>query len=121
MGEWGKTIGDASNKNLDFFTAKGQCRRELETLGGRSIHLRARGLRLLATTLRASIELQPCDAESDGSRLVPQLRKTLTFAEPTWDLPSMYDAFMWNWLKFALCDHALFITTCINYAFVDEI
>jgi hypothetical protein len=34
---------------------------------------------------------------------------------------TMYDAFMWNWLKFTLCDDALFITICINYAFVDEI
>jgi hypothetical protein len=34
---------------------------------------------------------------------------------------TMYDAFMWNWLKFTLFDDALFITTCINYALVDEI
>ncbi len=33
----------------------------------------------------------------------------------------MYVAFMWNWLKFTLCDDAIFITSCINHAFEDEI
>jgi hypothetical protein len=33
----------------------------------------------------------------------------------------MYDAFMWNWSKFTLCDDALFIASCINHAFEDEI
>jgi hypothetical protein len=33
----------------------------------------------------------------------------------------MYDTFMWNWLRFSLCGDAIFIASCINYAFVYEI
>ncbi len=32
-----------------------------------------------------------------------------------------YDAIIWTWFKFALCDDALFITSCINNAFGNEI
>jgi hypothetical protein len=32
-----------------------------------------------------------------------------------------YDTFMWNWSKFALSDDALFIASCINNAFGNEI
>jgi hypothetical protein len=34
---------------------------------------------------------------------------------------TMYDAFMWNWSKFALFNDALFIASCINHAFSNEI
>ncbi len=37
------------------------------------------------------------------------------------DNVTMYVAFMWNWSKYALCDDAIFITSCINHAFEDEI
>ncbi len=33
----------------------------------------------------------------------------------------MHDAFMWNWSKLAWCDVAIFITSCINEAFINEI
>jgi hypothetical protein len=33
----------------------------------------------------------------------------------------MYDAFMWKWSKFALCDDILFIASCIDHALLDEI
>jgi hypothetical protein len=33
----------------------------------------------------------------------------------------MYDAIIWNWSKFALCDDALFITSYINHALSNEI
>jgi len=33
----------------------------------------------------------------------------------------MYVAFMWNWSKFALCDDAIFIASCIDHALEDEI
>ncbi len=34
---------------------------------------------------------------------------------------TMYDTFMWNWSKYALCDNALFIASCINHTFSYEI
>jgi hypothetical protein len=37
------------------------------------------------------------------------------------DYITMYDAFMWKWSKFALCDDALFIVSCINHVLSDEI
>jgi hypothetical protein len=33
----------------------------------------------------------------------------------------MYDASMWNWSKSALFNDALFIASCINHAFSNEI
>jgi hypothetical protein len=33
----------------------------------------------------------------------------------------MYGAFMWNSSKYAFCDNALLIASCINDALVDEI
>jgi hypothetical protein len=33
----------------------------------------------------------------------------------------MYDAFMWNWSKFALCDDAIFIASCINHALEERV
>jgi hypothetical protein len=32
-----------------------------------------------------------------------------------------YDVIIWNWFKFALCNNALFITSCISNAFGNEI
>ncbi len=32
------------------------------------------------------------------------------------DNDTMYVTFMWNWSKFALCDDAIFIASCINHA-----
>jgi hypothetical protein len=37
------------------------------------------------------------------------------------DNVSMYDAFVWNWSKSAVCDDPIFITSCINDAIGDEI
>jgi hypothetical protein len=37
------------------------------------------------------------------------------------DNVTMYATFMWNWSKFALCDDAIFIASCINHALEDEI
>jgi hypothetical protein len=34
---------------------------------------------------------------------------------------SMYDAFVWNWSKNAICDDAIFTTSCIIDAIGDEI
>jgi hypothetical protein len=37
------------------------------------------------------------------------------------DIVIKYDALMWNWSKFTLCDYALFIASCINNALGNEI
>jgi len=37
------------------------------------------------------------------------------------DNVTMYAAFIWNWSKSPLCDDAIFIASCINYALEDEI
>jgi hypothetical protein len=37
------------------------------------------------------------------------------------DNVTMYATFMWNWSKYALCDDAMFIASCINHAFEDDI
>jgi hypothetical protein len=37
------------------------------------------------------------------------------------DIVTMYNTFMWNWLKFALCDNIIFIASCINDALANEI
>jgi hypothetical protein len=37
------------------------------------------------------------------------------------DNGTMYTAFMWNWSKSTKCDDSIFITSCINHAFEDEI
>ncbi len=36
------------------------------------------------------------------------------------DNHSMYDAFIWNWSKSAVCDDVIFITYCINDAIGNE-
>jgi hypothetical protein len=33
----------------------------------------------------------------------------------------VYATFMWNWLKYTLCDDAIFIASCVNHALEDEI
>jgi hypothetical protein len=33
----------------------------------------------------------------------------------------MYVTFMWNWSRFDLCDVTLFIVSCINGAFINNI
>jgi hypothetical protein len=37
------------------------------------------------------------------------------------DNVSMYDAFVWNWLKNVVCDNAIFIASYINDAIGDKI
>ncbi len=33
----------------------------------------------------------------------------------------MYEAFVWNWSKNAICDDAIFIASCVDDAIGDEI
>ncbi len=37
------------------------------------------------------------------------------------DNVSMYDAFVWNWSKSAICDDVIFTSSCIIDAIGDEI
>jgi hypothetical protein len=37
------------------------------------------------------------------------------------DNVTKYDSFMWNWAKSSMCDEVLFISSCINFALMDEI
>jgi hypothetical protein len=34
---------------------------------------------------------------------------------------TIYDTFMWNWVKLSLCDNVLFIVSCINDVITDKI
>jgi hypothetical protein len=37
------------------------------------------------------------------------------------DNVTIYNVFMWNWAKSSLCNHVLFITSCINNGLIDGI
>jgi hypothetical protein len=37
------------------------------------------------------------------------------------DKTMMFDSFMWNWVKFNVCDDAIFFASCINPTLANEI